>query len=283
MITAQWLSQQMPDLSSITVFPEGGQKWVFGATHALDGDVVIKLIKPNIDMERVSREILAVGQVKSPRVPPILEVGILTGTPAGTDLIWLREKRICGENVRQLLDKGALDKDDVLTLGLHVLEALANVAQARIVHRDVKPENIIRCTDGSFWLLDFGIARHLDLASITATAALGGPGTLGYAPPEQFRNKKRELDGRADLFALAVTLVECIAGKHPYRDGARDASEVVRRIEGTPLPIPKITWDTGGRLTDFIATMGQRRIDCRPCNAAEALEWLREIHAALGA
>jgi serine/threonine-protein kinase len=282
MITVQWLTQQFPGLSSITTYPEGGQKWVFGATHSTDGEVVIKLIKPSTDMERVRREILAVGQVNSPRVPQILEVGVASGTPWGGDLIWLREQRICGESVRQALGKGALGKKEILTLGLHVLEALADVAQARIVHRDVKPENIIRCSDGTFWLLDFGIARHLDLASLTATAALGGPGTLGYAPPEQLRNKKRELDGRADLFALAVTLVECLTAKHPYRDGARDAPEVVRRLEGAPLPIPPIAWDTGRKFTDLLATMGQRRIDCRPRDAAEALGWMKEIHAALG-
>jgi len=57
-----------------------------------------------------------------------------------------------------------------------------------------------------FWLLDFGIARHLDLSSLTATSLPYGKMTLGYAPPEQCRNFKREIDSRADLFALGVTM-----------------------------------------------------------------------------
>lgn len=281
MITTAWLASQFPDLSAITKYPDGGQKWVFGAAHPQDGNVVLKLIKPSTDVQRVQREVLAVKQVNSRRVPRIYEDGLLPGTTFG-DLIWLREQRIEGENVRQVLARGPLARDELLRLGLHVLEALADVAQARIVHRDVKPENIIRCVDGSYWLLDFGIARHLDLSSLTATAALGGPLTLGYAPPEQMRNRKREIDGRADLFALAVTLVECMTGQHPYRHGARDVPEVVRRIESAPMPVPMIPWDLKRKTIDLITSMSQRRPDCRPPNAADALTWMKEIHAAMG-
>lgn len=240
---------------------------------------MIKLIKPGTNLERVQREILAVTQVRSPRVPRIFEQGSLRGIANIGDVVWIREQRIDGENVRQLLERGPLNPAEVLRLGQDVLEALTNVAGARIVHRDVKPENIMRATDGRYWLLDFGIARHLELTSLTATAALGGPGTVGYAPPEQFRNQKRELDERTDLFALAVTLVECLTGVHPYRDGARDAPEVLRRIEQAPLVIPAITWDTKGHFADLLSAMGQRRIDCRPRSASEALAWIREIQA----
>lgn len=276
-----WVAQQFKELSEFTPFPAGGQKWVFGAAHPQDGQVVLKLIKPTTDGERVRREVLAVRQVKSKRVPRIFEEGVLGQTPLGDGLIWLREQRIEGQNVRQVLGSGALPPAEVLQLGEHVLEALADVAQARIIHRDVKPENIVRCSDGSYWLLDFGIARHLDLSSLTATNALGGPGTLGYAPPEQYRNNKRELDGRADLFALGVTMIEAITGRHPFRHGARDAPEVIRRIETTPLVMPRLAWDHGNRFTDLLSACCQRRQDCRPSDAADALIWMREVRSAL--
>lgn len=277
MITVTWVASQFPTLSAITEYPHGGQKWVFAAMHPENGAVVIKLIKPTTDPERVHREVLAVTQVNSARVPRIHEHGTLTAVPGVGDVIWLREQRVEGENVRQVLARGPLPPSETLRLGMDVLEALTDVAQARIVHRDVKPENIMRGTDGSFWLLDFGIARHLELSSLTATAQLGGPGTLGYAPPEQFRNLKRELDERADLFALAVTLVECLTGRHPYREGARDAPEIVRRMEQAALQVPLIAWDATGKLFDLISAMGQRRTDCRPRGAAEALAWIKEV------
>jgi serine/threonine protein kinase len=278
MVTVEWIGQQFPHLSGFALLADGGQKSVFSAKHETDGDVVLKLIKPSSDgVERVQREILAVQRVRSARVPRIMDAGVLT-TPVGA-FVWLREQRIHGESVRQALQKGALPRDDVVRLGLHVLEALSDAQMARIVHRDVKPDNIMRGADGTFWLLDFGIARHLDLASLTATAALGGPGTLGYAPPEQYRNKKRDIDVRADLFALGVTMTECLTGTNPFRVGARDAGEVIRRIEGTPIVVPVISGDTGGKLADLIRAMAQRRLDCRPSSAAEALEWIRETLA----
>ena len=284
MITPEWVALQFQDLTDVSAFPHGGQKWVFGAAHPTEGPVVIKLIKPTTDAERVRREVLAVGQVESMRVPRIHQDGVLEGTPWGGDLIWLRERQIDGRSVRQLLQEGfEFGRDEVLRLGLHVLEALADIEKARIVHRDIKPENIIRDNDGAYWLLDFGIARHLDLQSLTATEMMGGPCTPGYAPPEQYRNQKRELDGRADMFALAVTMVEVVSGVNPYRHEARDISEVIRRIERAPMPIPMVPWDKENKFKDLVATLGQRRIDCRPENASDALNWMREVAAALQA
>src|SRR5690606_10231964 len=101
---------------------------------------------------------------------------------------------------------------DVVRLSLHTLETLAAAETANVVHRDVKPGNIISCTDGSFWLIDFGIARHLNLHSLTDSNQLWGKGTPGYAPPEQMRNAKPSIDGRSDLFALGVTIYEAASG-----------------------------------------------------------------------
>ncbi|MBV9311562.1 MAG: hypothetical protein JOZ73_12055 [Solirubrobacterales bacterium] len=83
MITVQWLAQQFPALSAFTPLADGGQKRVYTAQHQSDGDVVLKLIKPTADGgERVRREILAVQQVQSARVPEIMEAGLLQTQPA---------------------------------------------------------------------------------------------------------------------------------------------------------------------------------------------------------
>lgn len=281
MIDAAWVSGNFPGLTSVFALPQGGQKWVFSAQHAVDGAVVLKLIKPTTEVERVRREVLAVTQAGSARIPRIYEQGVIHHAALDQDLVWLREQKISGSNVRELLAQGPLNHAEVLRLGLDVLQALNDLAQARIVHRDVKPDNIIRCVDGSYWLLDFGIARHLDLLSITATAMLAGPGTLGYAPPEQYRNRKREVDARADLFALAVTMVECLTGVNPYRHLARDALEVFRRIECAPLPLPAMPWDRTGMAADLISCMAQRRVDCRPANALDALQWIQDVRTSV--
>src|SRR5688572_8842283 len=97
----------------------------------------------------------------------------------------------------------------------------------------------MKSVKGDYWLLDFGIARHLDLSSLTPTLA-SGVGTLGYAPPEQYRNWKSDIDSRADLFAVGVTGFEAATGVHPFRDGAKSGAEVIDRIENRLHPVPSI-------------------------------------------
>ena len=258
-ITTQWLSRQFPDLANLATLGSGGQKLVFAADHPTDGPVVLKLIHPQQDIAIVQREMLAVQQVRSPRVPAILDSGTIA-TPLGT-CFWFRERRIVGETVRECLNRGDLDGRSVLKLGLHTLEALVKAEEARIVHRDVKPDNIICDRAGDYWLIDFGIARHLQLDSLTATGAMFGKLTWGYAPPEQCRNDKRNIDARADLFALGVTLYESATGVNPFRQGARDALEILSRVERMPLPLLFLPLSSANDARDLVAAMTQKRRD----------------------
>ena len=216
-IDAAWLRRTFPTLSNLTSLNHGGQKWVFSGTHPTEGNVVLKFFHPQTDPDRAIREVQAVVIISSPRVPRIHEVGVASCTIG--PLIWVREQRVDGQNLRERLQAGVFDPAAAMHLALHILEALAAAEQNHIVHRDVKPENIIVDGVGNYWLLDFGLARHLDKESLTATGAPFGVGTLGYSPSEQFRNRKDDIDGRADLFALGVTLYECVQGVNPFRQG----------------------------------------------------------------
>jgi serine/threonine protein kinase len=280
MATLDWLRVTFPDLDNVAPLSQGGQKLVFAARHKADGDVVLKVIKPNQDLETVRREVLAVATVQSARVPKILEYGTV-GTPLG-DCVWLREQRVNGETVRSSLQAGAFETRRLLTLGLHMLEALIAAEAVRIVHRDVKPDNIISDPAGSFWLLDFGVARHLDLSSLTPTGLPFGKGTLGYCPPEQLRNIKPEIDARADLFGLGVTLYECATGSNPFRAGARDDLEILKRVDRVPLPILRLAFGAAADFRDLVDAMTQKRRDQRPASAAEAYQWIQEICAKEG-
>ncbi|MEO0376987.1 MAG: serine/threonine-protein kinase, partial [Cyanobacteria bacterium P01_A01_bin.17] len=166
---------------------------------------------------------------------------------------------------------------DTLRIGLHLLEALRSAEQKSIVHRDVKPDNIIIDTDGNAWLIDFGLARHLNLESLTATSDYFGACTPGYAPPEQFRNQKKDIDARADLFALGVTLYECIEGKNPFQDQARDVNEVIRRVEKTSLPALSKAKVGDSGFSDLVQSMTRRWPNHRLKTINEALIWIKEI------
>ena len=272
-----WLATQFPGLSNLAQLGAGGQKLVLTAVHPTDGDVVLKLIHPAQPAVVAAREIQAVQAVNSPRVPRIFETGTLV-TSIGT-LVWLREQRVVGPTVRERLASGPFAPPVLLRLGLHTLEILAAAEAQRIVHRDVKPENIISTNSDDFWLIDFGIARHLDLPALTDPAQRWGKMTAGYAPPEQFRNVQAEIDGRSDLFALGVTLHECATGTNPFRDGTGDPLEMLRRVETRPLPRLNITMSGATDFADFVSSLVQRRRDHRPRTATEALLWIREICA----
>lgn len=274
-ITATWLASQFPDLSNIQPLSQGGQKQVFSATHANDGDVVLKLMHPQQDIARTTRELIAVAQVQTARVPAIIDQGTVQ-SPIG-DCFWFREQRIHGQTVRTSLQPGPFEPKRLLRLGLHTLEALVIAEQADIVHRDVKPENIILDPSGDFWLIDFGLARHLGLESLTATANAFGQVTWGYAPPEQCRNIKQDIDARADLFALGVTLYECAAGINPFRDGASNPLEVLQRVETEQLPRLSLSFTAASHFADLVQTLTQKRRDHRPDTAQEALDWMNEI------
>ncbi len=270
-----WLRQQFPDLANVVPLSSGGQKFVFSATHNRDGDVVLKLLHPNNDVETIRREILAVSQMGAVFVPRILDTGVV---PSQTgNWFWFREQRINGRTIREHLAAGPLTPTQVLRLGRDVLGSLQAAENARIVHRDVKPENVILDGSGQHWLIDFGIARHLNLQSNTATVAAFGKFTLGYAPPEQTRNIKADIDTRCDLFALGVTLFECATAKQPFRDGARDHLEILSRVETLPLPRLSLKLADATGFADLLASMTQKRRDHRPHTIAEALDWMKEI------
>ena len=272
-ITIDWLAGQFPDLENIQS-SRGGQKLVFAAHHPDDGDVVLKLMHPTADIDRTTRELVAVANVQSARVPVIFDQGTVT-TPVG-DCFWFREQRIHGRTVRQCLENGPFDTRELLRLALHVSETLVAAEEVHIVHRDVKPENIIRDLVGDFWLIDFGLARHLGLDSLTATANFFGNVTWGYAPLEQCLNIKQQIDTRADLFALGVTLYECATGINPFRDGAHDALEILQRVEND-YPRLQLSFPSASDFADLIAALTQRQRIHRPHNTREAHEWICEI------
>jgi serine/threonine-protein kinase len=274
-IDLKWLKQQFPELTNLRPLNSGGQKHVFAAEHPTDGAVVLKIIHPHQDLEATRREVLAVRQLSGQRVPQILEAALLT-TPLG-ECVWFREHRIDGRTVRGLVSSGPLGKILLLKLGLQTLEVLVAAEKLRIVHRDIKPDNLICDPRQNFWLIDFGLARHLDLSSLTASAAFYGKFTAGYAPPEQFRNQKQDIDVRCDLFGLGVTLYEGATGVNPYTDGARDANEVIRRVMGPPMPRLQLGFASAPEFANLVSALTQPRRDHRPTTANEAYDWMKSI------
>jgi serine/threonine-protein kinase len=142
------------------------------------------------------------------------------------------------------------------------------------VHRDIKPENIILAPDGKVFFLDFGIARILGVPSLTKTEAMIGPHSPGYAAPEQFNNLKSDIDSRADLFSIGVVTYECLSGKNPFSEGARNHLEVLQRTETiTPISF-RIQGDSQHQFMGLLSSLMGKYPSRRPNNATQALHWL---------
>jgi tRNA A-37 threonylcarbamoyl transferase component Bud32 len=160
--------------------------------------------------ERFLREARAAASLSHP--------GLVTVYDAGEDpergLPYIAMEFIQGQSLKQRLEKGErLDPAWVLSIGAVLADALHVAHKAGIIHRDIKPANIlIRAEDGAAKLADFGVARLKSSDLTQSGAALGSP---GYMSPEQVRGGA--LDGRSDLFSLAVVLYEAFCGKRPFQ------------------------------------------------------------------
>ena len=156
----------------------------------------------------VYREGVALARVHHPNLPAVLEVGEVDELP------YIVMELVEGENLHDRLQRGPLGHHEALDVAMHLAAALGAVHRVGLVHRDVKPQNIILGRDGGVRLVDFGFATPLELA------IRDGAGTHGFAAPEQLRVNAR-VDGRADLYGVGRVLIQCLRGRDGDEQGLR--------------------------------------------------------------
>ena len=192
---------------------QGGQKVVYRATHPTHGEVVLKIGKfaSETSLERIKREVAVLRDITSDYYPRMFEFEVF---PDSRFLI-----------VEQYIDSIPLGDcftrfaapTTALELIHEVTTALTVLWGKRVVHRDLKPDNILIRKDGKPKVIDLGIARLLDDESLTRTVAVSGPCTPIYAAPEQLTNRKNDIDIRTDQFCLGIILGQLVlSGEHPF-------------------------------------------------------------------
>ena len=204
----------------------GGMGVVFKAYDSeLHRSVAIKMLAPHLSgsrsaRERFAREARAAAAIVNDHVVPIHNVETEHATP------YLVMQYIAGDSLQARLDRdGSLDVCEILRIGMQVAIGLAAAHAQGLIHRDVKPSNIMLDENVARALLtDFGLARTQDEACLTRSGF--HPGTPHYMSPEQVRGE--ELDGRSDLFSLGCVLYALCTGHPPYR--ADSGYAVMRRI-----------------------------------------------------
>ena len=229
---------------------------------ALSRSVAIKLLKPNLAadpvvVERFRREAIAVAQLSHPNIVAVYDT--IDDTIDGESRQAVVMQLINGKSLRQLLDEQKrLSAELTMHIGVAIAAALDCAHRAQMVHRDVKPGNILITSDGRVLLTDFGIAKGL---SGNADDDLTSPnvmmGTAKYLSPEQVRGRK--LDGRADLYSLGLVLYECLAGRVPFL-GETDADTALARLNRDPTDLTSLR----PTLPDGLATLIHRLLARKP-------------------
>lgn len=195
--------------------PAGGQKHVWLAELVDDGNklAVVKqsIISSSISLQRMVREFTLLRKLDSPFFPKNYDAGFDFATMTLTTV----EEYIEGDTLQNKRGDYT-DWLSISTLLLKLIDGMEVVWKHNIVHRDLKPANIIIRPDGSPCIIDFGIARFLDLDSLTNTLSPSGPRTPLYASPEQMRNDKHLIDMRTDFFAMGIVAMELYLGVHPF-------------------------------------------------------------------
>ena len=231
---------------------EGGMGIVYRAQDATLGrDVAIKVLRPELGhqaerIRRFSQEARAASALNHPNIVTVHDAGEFEDGP------FLVMELVEGESLRALLRRGSLPLDKVLDFGIQAAAGLTRAHENGITHRDLKPENLLLRPDGYVKILDFGLAKLKEpeapaegaSAATTVDAGLTTEGsilgTAAYMSPEQATG--RQVDGRSDVFSLALVLVEGWQGRHPFlRGNVMDTMHAVAHDR-----LPTLAYTAGG-------------------------------------
>jgi eukaryotic-like serine/threonine-protein kinase len=237
---------------------------------ALTRQVAVKLLKPTLAAdpvvaERFRREAIAVAQLSHPNIVAVYDA--IEDTEGASRRLAVVMQLVNGKSLRQLLDEQRrLSPDLTIHIGSCVAAALDAAHRAGLVHRDVKPGNILITPDGRVLLTDFGIAKGLGALGDDLTSANVMMGTAKYLSPEQVRGKK--LDGRADLYSLGLVLYECLAGRVPFL-GETDTDTALARLNRDPTDLARLRPTLPYGLAELIHRLLARRPMDRFATGAE--------------
>src|ERR671924_70628 len=209
----------------------GGMSSVYRAFDpTLERSVAIKLMHRDIStdpdqLERFRREARAVAQLNHPHVVTVIDAGEDEGAP------YIVFEYVEGETLKDRIRRnGRLPVAEAVAYAIEIARALECAHSHRLVHRDVKPQNVLIDPDGRAKVTDFGIARSLEATGLTATGRVVG--TTDYVSPEQAMGE--DVDERSDVYSLGVVLYEMLTGDVPFR--AETQVGVAMKHVNEPMP-----------------------------------------------
>ena len=251
----------------------------FGTVHRafqpeVGREVAVKIIRPGLAnhpefIRRFGTEAQLVARLEHPHIVPLYDYW---REPEGAYLVM---RYLRGGSLREALAHGALAADRVGPLIEHVALALASAHRQAVVHRDVKPANILFDEEGNAYLSDFGIAKELAAADLGGRGGTPSP-LAAYLSPEEARGEA--VTPRADIYSLGVVAFEALTGRHPFADTSPDS--LIDRHAREPLPSLR-AWcpDLPPAIDDVIACATAKDPAERPADAVVLASALRDALA----
>jgi serine/threonine protein kinase len=250
----------------------GGMATVYKAYQpSKDRFVALKAMHPNFRDEesfviRFKREAEIVSKLEHDNIVPMYDFAEHEKQP------YIVMKFIDGETLKDRLGRGLPNVDEILRIMNQIADALTYAHMEGILHRDVKPSNIMLATDGTAYLTDFGLARveKVGQSTLSADVVLGTP---HYLSPEQAKGSK-EIDGRADVYSFGVVLYELFVGRVPFN--ADSYYSILNDHINTPLPEPfDVNPEIPKDISDVITKAMSKKPHHRYDNALQAMQDIR--------
>jgi len=267
----------------------GGMGEVYLALDTkLDRKVAIKVLPPDFLAEenlkkRLIREAQAAAKLEHPNICAIYDVN------EADSVTFIVMQYIEGETLAEKMNRQPLGVSTALTIVEQAAEGLGEAHAHGIVHRDIKPQNMMLTRRGQLKILDFGLAKQMrssdtvDHEALTATL-LSSPGlvvgTMPYMSPEQVQGET--LDASSDIFSLGVTLYEMLAGKHPFKHKSA-AVTMSRILLGEPIPTEQFQAQVSPELQTLLSKMLRKDKAARYQSTEDLLTDLRQLPAQLPA
>lgn len=245
----------------------GGMANVYRCTDTIDDrEVAIKILKDeylNNDefIRRFKNESKAIAMLSHPNIVKVYDVSF------GDMIQYIVMEYIDGITLKEYIDRqGIIEWKDAIHLATQILKALQHAHECGIVHRDIKPQNIMLLQDGTIKVTDFGIARFSDKATRTMTEQ--AIGSVHYIAPEQARGDVT--DGKTDIYSVGVMLYEMLTGKLPF-DGDSAVSVALMQLQSTPKRPREVNPGIPIGLEQITMKAMQKQPSARYTSAAEML------------
>jgi len=246
---------------------EGGMGAVYkAADRELDRFVALKVIRPELAsnpsiLARFKQELLLAHQVTHRNVIRIYDLG------EGEGVKFITMEFIEGKDLRALIrEKKKFTPEEAVDVIQQVCQALEAAHKVGVIHRDLKPQNVMQDGSGRILVMDFGLARTLEGGGMTQSGALVG--TMEYMSPEQALGK--ELDQRSDIFALGLILYEMLTGQQPFEAESALAS-LIKRTQERATPVSNIDAKIPGALSGIVSKCLERDLNARYQSVSDIL------------